>query len=77
MSGMDRALLALWTGSRLSITTPTGNQFDVMKEDGEVILIEKSGGTVTGEQASDRLKTVLRAVGTDWSVSTNGGPNAN
>ncbi|WP_135306316.1 hypothetical protein [Haloarcula amylovorans] len=68
MSDMERALLALWAGARLSITTPTGKQFDAMKDDGEVLITEEPGYTIAGEQASDRLKRCLEAVGTEWSV---------
>lgn len=69
---MGRALLALWSGARLSITTPTGNQFDVMKDCGEVVIIEDTGYTVAGEPASERLEKCLRAAGTEWSVDTDG-----
>jgi len=64
---MDKALLALWTGSRLSITTPTGKEFEALEEDGEIVIIEDDTGyTVSGEQASQRLKKCLMALGTEW-----------
>lgn len=73
LTDVQEGLIAIRSGCRLEITTPTGKKLEVMRDCGETVIIDCTDSYVQyGEGARERLKKALRAVGTEWSVDTEG-----
>lgn len=61
---------AIRSGARAEITTPTGKEWEVYYECSEFIILESTGYTVSGREARERLKEVLRSTGTECKLYT-------
>lgn len=76
LTDVQKGLIAIRSGHRLDITTPTGKQLEAMKDCGETVIIDSTDSYVQhGEGAHERLKKALRAVGTEWSLHTENDQN--
>ncbi|WP_455448127.1 hypothetical protein [Natrinema thermotolerans] len=71
LNDTQKGLLAIRLGYPLEITTPTGKRLEAMEECGETVVVDHTDGrTQYGEQARERVKKTLRAVGTECTLST-------
>jgi len=70
MSSVSEALSTIQRGECISLTTPTGKEFEAELDMNECLVLrnQNTGYTQSGQQALKRLKTCLRATGTEWSA---------